>query len=370
MDVNDEPTGRAPLRRLVRAAGSLAGIGALAGCGGQVGENDDATTATDDPTSVETATATPSEPPAATTTPETTTPGSGRTPADQECQTPTAEVRNELERVRTELTTVQHEHRVARFRLAFLRAGRSLQPGGFDDATVDTAAMVGERVAESVVKLPETVPSDGPFFTPGGATGWFRRPNEVVTNAHVADRLPVTFTGTLRDGTTIDLETVAVSSGPYNEPMDLALLRTDHEGTPLPVGDAGRLESGQPLVLVGHPTHFGDWTVSLGRYTYSGAELADAGIDGDEADERGLPSPRPSGFTAVVPAQGGNSGSPVVTLDGRVVGTIWFGWQSVPGAMETTSDEPFVYDQPIAPRAHSSNHHTIGAIDDWLDEHR
>lgn len=366
MDVSEEPTGREPLRRLFRAAGSLAGVGALAGCGGQTGEGDDPPTTTDAPTTVETATAAPTESP----TSETTATPSERTPADRECQTPSAEVRNELERVEAELATVQHELRVARFRRAFLRAGRSLQPGGFDDATVETAATVGERVGESVVKLPETVPSDGPFFTPGGATGWFRRPNEVVTNAHVADRLPETFTGTLRDGTTIDLETVAVSAGPYNEPMDLALLRTDHEGTPLPVGDAGRLESGRPLVLVGHPTHFGDWTVSLGRYAYSGAELADAGIDGDEADERGLPSPRPSGFAAVIPAQGGNSGSPIVTLDGKVVGTIWFGWQSVPGAMETTSDEPFVYDQPIAPRAHSSNHHTIGAIDDWLDEHR
>jgi hypothetical protein len=38
--------------------------------------------------------------------------------------------------------------------------------------------------------------------------------------------------------------------------------------------------------------------------------------------------------------------------------------------MQPALDEPFVYDQPIAPRAHSSNHHAIGPTDDWLADHR
>jgi S1-C subfamily serine protease len=341
--------------------------GGLAGCGGRTGDGADTPATTDPPVTTD------PERPTATTEPPTTTADARTesTPTPTEtCEPPTTELTDELERVEAELARVKRDLRIATFRRAFLRAGRSLQPGGFDQSTVDAAVAVGERVAESVVKLPEVVPNDGPFFTPGGATGWFRRPGEVVTNAHVADRLPETFTGTLRDGTEIELETVAVSEGPYSEPMDLALLRTDYEGTPLSAGDAEALGTGQPLVIVGHPIHFGDWVVSLGRHLYSGQELADAGVSGTEADERGLPSPHPSGFTAVVPAQGGNSGSPVVTLAGEVVGTIWFGWQSVPGSMQPALDEPFVYDQPIAPRAHSSNHHAIGPTDDWLADHR
>jgi S1-C subfamily serine protease len=365
--MSDGSPGQRRLRRALRAAGVLVAAGGLAGCGGRTGDGDDTPATTDPPITTD------PERPTATTEPPTTV-ADARTESTPTptatCEPPTTESMEELERVEAELARVERDLRIATFRRAFLRAGRSLQPGGFDQSTVDAAVAVGERVAESVVKLPGVVSNDGPFFTPGGATGWFRRPGEVVTNAHVADRLPETFTGTLRDGTEIELETVAVSAGPYGEPMDLALLRTDYEGTPLPAGDAETLETGQPLVIVGHPVHFGDWVTSLGRYVYSGAALADAGVSDAEADKRGLPSPRPSGFTAVVPAQGGNSGSPVVTLDGTVVGTIWFGWQSVPGAMGSGLDDPFVYDQPIAPRAHSSNHHAIGAIDDWLDEHR
>lgn len=161
--------------------------------------------------------------------------------------------------------------------------------------------------------------------------------------------------------------------------MGLALLRTEHDGTPLPVGDAEALESGQPLVLVGHPTHFGDWTTSLGRSVYGGTALADAGVDGTEADAGGRRH------------RGRRTGSPVaaaVRLHGRRSGTGREQWlahrharrqggrnhlvrlAAGSGAMETGSDEPFVSDQPIAPRAHSSNHHTVGAIDDWLDERR
>lgn len=347
------------VRRVLRGAGAVVAVGGLAGCeslfedGGSAGSDAATERETDD-----------ADPTADGANTEI------RSPAN-ECGGSDTALSAEFESVEERLQAVETELRIERLRRRFLRAGRSLHPDGFEQETVDRAAATGEQVAESVVRLPTTRSDGGPFYTAGGATGWFRRPHEVVTNAHVASRLPETFEGTLRDGTSIQLRKAAVSSAPYNEPMDLALLRTEHRGTPLSTGDSAALEAGQPLLLVGHPEHVGDWVRSLGQFVYHGEALTDAGLDQTTADERGIPSPHESGFAAVVPSQGGNSGSPIVTLDGDVVGTIWFGWQSVPGTMDVPeSEKPFVYDQPIAPRAHSANHHSIEAIDEWLRTNR
>lgn len=347
----DPDAGR--VRRALRAAGALAGVAGLAGCGGLSGGGSPAVTSdpgtdrptTDDPTPTQTPTRTP-------------------------CPTPDESLPTDPGAVESALAETERDLRVARLRRAFLDGGRSLQPGGVEDATVDRAASVADDVAESVVHLPIPGDESGPFYTPGGATGWFLGPHEVVTNAHVVGQTPDPPTGRLRDGTEVAFEVVAAADPPYSEPFDLALLRTDHEGTPLSTGDPSTLDAGQAVLLVGNPRHFGTWTPTLGRYVYDGETLAAAGVDETTAEEAAIPFPKPSGFACVIPAQAGSSGSPLVTLAGDVVGTIWFGWQSVPGSMTTGGEEPFVYDRPIAPRAHSSNYHRVDEIQDWVAENR
>lgn len=124
---------------------------------------------------------------------------------------------------------------------------------------------------------------------------------------------------------------------------DAGAVRTDEPGEPLPAGDDDQLDHDQPLLEVGNPGATGNWVVSLGRYL---------GPTDKEAD----------GFRSTVPAQGGSSGSPTLTLDGEVVG--------LHSGRDGPTGEESVYgpdDHPLV-----SEHVGIDAIDDavdgWLDE--
>ncbi len=82
-------------------------------------------------------------------------------------------------------------------------------------------------------------------------------------------------------------------------PVDVAILRTDYTKAPgLPVGSSGGLKEGDPLVQVGHPGGIGNWVMTLGEVVMRHG----------------------SRLVGTVPTAGGMSGSPVLTLDGKVVG--------------------------------------------------
>ena len=70
--------------------------------------------------------------------------------------------------------------------------------------------------------------------------------------------------------------------------------------TTLATGDSSTLERGDPLIQVGHPGSVGWWAISLGAYL-------------SQHDAH-------SWFLSTTPTLRGNSGSPVVTSDGAVVG--------------------------------------------------
>ncbi|MBX0323350.1 serine protease [Halomicroarcula sp. F13] len=159
----------------------------------------------------------------------------------------------------------------------------------FSQATRERASEVGTAVRDSVVVL-----RDGN----AGGTGWVVGEGEIVTNAHVADGSPTLSVETF-DGATGTAERVG-----YHEDLrpDLALLETDLSVPPLSLGNVEDLSRGDPLVTVGHPGRLGQWIISLGRYL----RVLD-GIDW---------------LLSTVPTQRGNSGGPLVTLDGDVVGVV------------------------------------------------
>jgi serine protease Do len=163
----------------------------------------------------------------------------------------------------------------------------------FDDETRRRAREVGLATREGVVYL-QLRAGTGLYV----GTGWVIDDEHVVTNGHVVEQGTELTCYTL-DGDTLSLEPVRTSRRP-----DVALLRTA-DGTPptLPTGSASDLDGDQPLVQVGHPGAVGNWVVSLGRFS------GRTGVFGTGDTLR-----------STVPTARGNSGSPLVTLDGDVVG--------------------------------------------------
>jgi S1-C subfamily serine protease len=182
----------------------------------------------------------------------------------------------------------------------FTSSGNGNEPSGTGaqvdgdsaDGIREDARAVGTRVQESVVDL---------SFGGGksGGTGWVVDEGYVVTNAHIA-----------RQSETFQVESFAGETGTaervgYYESMspDVALLETDLTGIPsLPTGDSSAVERGDPLVIVGHPQGVGKWVISLGSFL-----RYEESIDWLLTD---------------APTNNGNSGSPLVTLDGEVVGCV------------------------------------------------
>jgi serine protease Do len=128
----------------------------------------------------------------------------------------------------------------------------------------------------------------------------------VLTNAHVVaearEVLVVTAAGDEREATVVGVDA----------PLDIALLRIDEEGDPLPaapLGDSTTLAVGDWVVAVGHP--FGlEHTVTAGIVSAKGRSARDLGAA----------SFYQSFIQTDASINPGNSGGPLVDLGGRVVG--------------------------------------------------
>lgn len=338
-------SGESPTRRLLRRAGAVAGLLGLAGCSGlfdagQSGEG--------------------------TPSPETGREGSATAATqgtDADCAEAVSERRSELESVRSEVASVEAKRRELHLRRSALAARRGRYPGAFDEETLERARATADRVAESVVAF-EVPGSDARWSRGGQGTGWFRRPTEIVTNAHVINgikrREGVTdddLVAVARNGDRFD---VTVRDSRLTGALDVAVLETDAEGRPLPTGAAGSLSSEQPLVQVGNPSRFGDFTATLGRYAYD--REAYAAVDPD-----GLPEPEAGSFVSGVPSQGGASGSPVVTLAGDVVGVTTRSYPMDDDTDGNRSDGFTVYDRPIGRRTWTG-HQSIETVEAWIED--
>ena len=274
MDLNGN---RRTVRRLVRIAGGVVGLGALAGCSSTESET------TPSPTANPTPTATPSPTPQVRSTPTTTA-----------CETRLAEVDRSIDRLEAEIRAVEADLETLDRTETELEAIRDHYPGGWDDATLDRARTTGQEVRHSVLVLE---------FETGTGTAWFIDDHHVVTAGHLVDPDPPLHGWTL-NGTQIDLEVVARDQD--NAP-DLAVLHTEYNGIPLARGTSTDLDAGTPVFHVGHPSGGGNWVTALGHYLYR-TEQRFVGIDPWEA------------LYSSVPGSQRMSGAPLMTLDGTVAG--------------------------------------------------
>jgi S1-C subfamily serine protease len=131
-------------------------------------------------------------------------------------------------------------------------------------------------------------------------SGFFVGDNRVLTNAHVVcprDETMSVHTADGRSGTA----TLVRSS----EPLDLALVEVEGlTGTALPLGDAGTLQVGDPVVVVGAPKGM-EFSVTQGGI--SNIDRVRLGVAYLQTD------------AAINP---GNSGGPMLDAEGRAVGVV------------------------------------------------
>ena len=296
------------MRRLFRAAGVAAGVLALAGC--------------------------------AETDLKESLGGSTRGP---DCGDGQGEFR-EVEDIEYEVTRAREEW-------AKTLGRRGQLPGGFEDDVLAAARTVGTRVRESVVYL--ELPS-------GHATGWYIDDHHIATNSHNVLGLPSVTAWTV-DGSSFDVDVVEAVPGML---PDVALLRAERTGTPLPLGSAASLEPGDEVVQVGNPGAVGNWLIAVGRQVRT-SRIS----QGDDAPQSG-PGVVPE-ITTSVPGAQGNSGSPLVNLDGEVVGMTHGGTDQDPLPLDGPPEpsEPTVYDWPIAAKTWS-RHVPIETVVELYEEWR
>lgn len=222
-------------------------------------------------------------------------------------------------------------------------ADRSGTPGPVSDEAVERAADVGTRVRESVVFLQSPL---GPRTQSHAVAFCFGGGEYFVTNAHNvvrSDEFTVwTVGGDRYDARLVDF---VESRRP-----DLALLRVAGlDLDPLAAGSPNALERGQPLVQVGHPALMGNWVITVGPF--------------EERTSFGS-----GGLRTRVPGMQGNSGSPLVTLDGDLVG-VTYGATS-PDRRDPDDPPP----RPPSDRAHTelvgrmvSLHESVDAVVDRFE---
>lgn len=211
------------------------------------------------------------------------------------------ELAAELEEKRVELAEMQETVErgptlVKDRKVRIMELVAASQDHQFDAATRQAALELGLRVRESVMMLDVTFP-----YGAAHATGWFHEDGHIVTNAHNVDKPFDDSIGYTHDGRTFEFEVLG-----YDEDTspDVAALGTEFEAPGLPIGDSTRLSTGDPLVMVGHPGGFGNWVITLGRFDHR--------VQGSSGEQ----------LNTTVPGLGGNSGSPMLTLDGEVVGLL------------------------------------------------
>ena len=175
-------------------------------------------------------------------------------------------------------------------------------PGAPDDVETDTD-LLGEA-AHSVVRINGTAYACGQNQS---GTGFVIAPERVVTNAHVVAGVdqPVVETP---GGQTLDARVV------YFDPEDdLAVIAVDGlEADPLDLADP--LTEGSPAVIDGYP--FG------GPFSSTPAEVL-AITDERVADIYGDASSSRQVYTVAADIEPGNSGGPLLSLDGDVAGVVF-----------------------------------------------
>lgn len=179
----------------------------------------------------------------------------------------------------------------------------------------------------------------------GAGTGWVLNAEQghIVTNSHVvADE--TSFTIETFEGRT---DTATRVGYHRNLTPDVALVQTDLAGlSEFSTGDESTLTEGDPLLTVGHPGRYGDWIMSIGRFD-SYSSFSDWVL-------------------STVPTSQGNSGGPLFTLDGDVVGVV-SGTTSGERRDYSKSDELYAEFPDVAEFTTSTPVTTLmDSVDEWV----
>jgi S1-C subfamily serine protease len=169
-----------------------------------------------------------------------------------------------------------------------------------------TAAELAARIKPSVVVL-EVLDASGEIR--GNGTGFLVSSDGVtVTNVHVVQEAQQ-MRAVLADGS----KRQALGVLAQDEDRDVALIKLEGAGYPaLPLGETGTLTEGAPVMVVGSPLGLAS-TVSLGIVSAVRRELP-AELTRRAKGKLGAL------VQITAPVSPGSSGSPVVTMDGRVIG--------------------------------------------------
>jgi serine protease Do len=253
-----------------------------------------------------------------------------------------------LETLRTRVEA--QEERITQLQATISVLRESAPDSRFDEATRSSALDVGEAVRGAVVYL--QIEGNG---RRSHRTGFLIESDLVVTNSHVVGDSQDVTCWTLGGDT---LSVSVVGRVQSNDPDVAALRIGDGEtdaGDPLTTGDSTSLSADQPLVQVGHPGSFGNWVISLGPFV-------------ERARFRSADGGTHSELKTLVATIPGNSDSPVLTLDGEVVGLTYAGLPKTYKAPdEAPTPAPAEVYEAVAPQTYTL-HETIERVQRQLDE--
>lgn len=209
----------------------------------------------------------------------------------------------------------------------------------------EKATEAGRQLRKAVVILNFEL---GGNFSSGG-TGWFIDENHIITNSHIVEDMAQGRTkdeyGYLIDGTKFDISLVNQTG---NRDDDVALLKTDQTAPHVPSrGSASGLSEGQPIIQVGNPSLIGNWVISLGEYVRE-ARFSNA-------------------FLSEMPSTDGNSGSPVATLDGTVVGLTYGSVSRGDTGGEPQPAEPTAMEEYPYQKTQYAEHETMETVENYYN---
>ncbi len=191
-----------------------------------------------------------------------------------------------------------------------------LPPSSVDQARAVETVLINiyQRVNPSVVNI-EVVErsSNNDIFDSSGSGFVYDRQGHIVTNAHVvleAREILVTFS----DGSVAEAELVGI-----DEYSDLAVIHVDVDPEylfPVEVGDSSTVQVGQYVVAIGNPFGLRS-SMTTGIVSATGRTLASQFLINPSTQDI-YSNPAIIQIDAAV--NPGNSGGPVMDLDGRVIG--------------------------------------------------
>lgn len=237
-------------------------------------------------------------------------------------------VQSELDQKQTELERAKQNRDTLAADIAGYRQtiaeGRDVARGAhpFSETEREQAQQVGEPARDGMVFL--EMRDDRSVTT---ASAWFVEENLLLTNAHNVEDLTPSHSRTAwtlgGDRFEWDVVDTAESKSP-----DIALLRTDYTApTVLETGSSDDLSEGDKLVQIGNPGGFGKWILTLGEFKR---------LDGTNS------------LVTTVPGLSGVSGSPLLDMDGTVVG-VTYGGLPQSGYVPGTQPEPASTDLVLYP---------------------